>query len=238
MSITPQPPAQKFLFNRSFDGMQTEVAQPKAPPPPSFSQEELDAAHTAGAQQGYHAGEEAAQQSMQAQLLALANQIDQRMAHAMAQAQVLHDSQQSDMTDIALAIARKLLPPFIAEHTLTTITTMVASVCKEMAREPRLVVRVHDTMLDQLKQQLDSITQQQAYAGKIVLLADETLLATDCKIEWSDGGIERDSTTIWQQIDQAVRTARTMAESFVETPSPSPSSTPLTSSSTSQIMQE
>jgi flagellar assembly protein FliH len=224
MSITQQPPAQKFLFNRSFDGMQAESAQPKAPPPPTFSQEELDAAHTAGEQQGYHAGEAAAQQSMQAQLLALANQIDQRMAHAMKQAQTVHDSQQSDITDIALAIARKLLPPLVAEHTLTSITTMVVSVCKDMAREPRLVVRVHETMLDPLKQQLDCITQQQAYAGKIILLADEALLATDCKIEWSDGGIERDSTTIWQQIDQAVRAARTLAESLPESSSPAPSS--------------
>ncbi len=206
MTMAP-PPAQKFLFNRTFDGAALEGAKAKEATP-TFSQAELEVATEAARQQGHAEGMAAATQSQAAQALAMATRIEQRIEQAFAQAAVAQRQDQTDLTEIVLAIARKLLPPFAAETALTTIQAMLTAACRDLGREPRLVVRVHDSMLDGLKKMLDGITQQQAYAGKIVLLADEALQPADCRIEWSDGGLEHDSAALWQQIDAAVQRAQ------------------------------
>ena len=220
MGIIPQPPKQKFLFNRSFDGVVEEIDAPKEPPPPTYSQEELDAACQTAQKQGYSAGEAAEKQSQQAQLITLTTQLMQHMEQLVQEAMRQSQRQQDDLATIALIMARKMLPESIAEHALVGITTMVAQVCKDMAREPRLVVRVADALLDPLQQALTDITQRQAYAGKIVLLADDTLQIADCKIEWADGGIEYDTNAVWQQIETAVRQAKSLAENQETPPSP------------------
>ena len=86
----PQPPAQKFLFNRSFDNLQAESAQPKEPPPPTYSQAELDAARDGAIQQGFAAGQERAQQTQQAHLLAATETLTAQIGDMLARATAAH----------------------------------------------------------------------------------------------------------------------------------------------------
>ncbi len=206
----PQPPAQKFLFNRSFDTMSAEADAAKAPPPPTFSEAELQAARTEAEQHGFAAGQLAAQEQQQAQILALVTRLTAAIEGLVQHAKAQQTTQQTDVSDIALTIARKLLPEYLAEQALGHIGALLGQVCRDMIQEPRLVVRVPDGLLDPLQQQLSSITQASAYAGKVVLLADAALPPTDCKIEWADGGIEFSSTSLWQKIDEAVRQAKAL----------------------------
>ena len=206
MTMAP-PPAQKFLFNRTFDGTAIEAAKAKEVAP-TYTQAELDSAVATSRQQGHAEGVVAAAQSHAAQTQAAVMLIERRLEQAFVQAETMQRQEQTDLTEIVLAIARKLLPPMAAEQALMTIQGMLTEVCRDLGREPRLVVRVHDSMLDPLKQLLDSITQQQAYAGKVVLLADDALQPADCRIEWSDGGLEHNSAALWQQIDAAIQRAQ------------------------------
>lgn len=216
----PQPPTQKFLFNRSFDSLSAEAEAAKAPPPPTFSEAEMQAARTEAEQRGFSAGQQAAQEQQQAHILALITRLTAAIEGLVQNASTLHTAQQTDISDIALTIARKLLPDFMAEQALGHISALLSQVCREMTQEPRLVVRVPDGLLDPLQQQIASITQASAYAGKVVLLADAALPPTDCKIEWADGGIEFSSASLWQKIDEAVRQAK--AHPTVAPSSPSP----------------
>lgn len=216
MTMAP-PPAQKFLFTRTFDGALADSAKAKEVAP-TYAQAELDAAVTVAREQGYAEGLAAAAASQAAQTLATVVGIERRLEQAFTQAATAQRQQQTDVTEIVLAIARKLLPPLAAEQALTTIQGMLTEVCRDLGREPRLVVRVHDGMLDALKQMLDGITQQQAYAGKVVLLADEALQPADCRIEWSDGGLEHDSAALWQQIDAAIQRAHVLRQQAATEP--------------------
>lgn len=214
----PQPPAQKFLFNRSFDSLTAEAEAAKVPPPPSFSESELQAARAEAEAQGFAAGQRAATEQQQAQIAALLTRLTAAIEGLMQNATSVQSAQQTDISDIALTIARKLLPDFVAEQALGHISALVGQVCRDMTQEPRLVVRVPDSLLDPLQQQLVAITQASAYAGKVVLLADAELSAADCKIEWADGGIEFSSAALWQKIDEAVRQAK--AHPAPSSPSP------------------
>jgi flagellar assembly protein FliH len=77
----------------------------------------------------------------------------------------------------------------------------------ELHDEPRLVVRVADALLDPLNESLQAARSSAGFEGKIVLLADDSVANGDIRIEWADGGAERDSTRLWREIDEIVARA-------------------------------
>jgi flagellar assembly protein FliH len=42
------------------------------------------------------------------------------------------------------------------------------------------------------------------YAGRIVVVTDAGLLATDARIEWANGGVERNVADVWKEIEDAI----------------------------------
>lgn len=208
MSFTPSQPS-KFLFNRSFDGLDADMtAGGKVPPPPTYSQAEIDDACALARQEGFAAGELAAQQQQQAHLLALTSVIEQKITQLFDYAAQQEQVRADDIGRIALAITRKILPEMVQAQALDGIVEQIKLICRAMNSEPRLVVRVADILLDPLRAMLDNIIQQQAFAGTVILLADDQLMPGDCRVEWADGGIERKSASIWQQVEQAIRVAQ------------------------------
>ena len=47
------------------------------------------------------------------------------------------------------------------------------------------------------------------FGGRLLLIADEGLGPGDCRLEWADGGIERQAQRTWVEIEQ--RIARSLA---------------------------
>ncbi len=81
---------------------------------------------------------------------------------------------------------------------------MLARFLETMHAEPRVVVRLHDSLLDPLRERLEPVTAAAGYDGRIVLLADPGLAVGDCRVEWADGGIERDSERLWREVEAAL----------------------------------
>ena len=183
-------------------------AEPPPPPPPTFSAAELEAAR----QQGYGQGRtEGLQQGRtealtgQDKLLAqLLDSISFRLAEVMTEQAARFAQSQEAILQIALTIARKLLPATIQRQGLAEIEAAVLGVLGELMSEPRLVVRVHDSMLDTITIKLQREAEQRGYAGKLVFLADPDFGPSDCRVEWADGGLERDTSRLWGEIDKAV----------------------------------
>lgn len=211
--MMPHLPAamQKFLFDRSFDGLQPRHADLPAKPS-VYAQADLDAAKEAAFNEGYAAGK----QKHLAEIAVIATHIEHQLETLLQGAAQHRHEQQTETMDIALTIAQKLLPDYVSRNGLDEIQGLLTQAMHEMAQEPRLVVRIPDAMLDPLQQSLDHLINSQAFAGKIILLADDNLGAQDCRIEWSDGGIERNIGVIWQTIERLA--GYTAPERLVEPP--------------------
>ncbi len=225
-TTTVQPPTQKFMFDRTFDPLAPVETGPAKVP--TYTQADLDAARQSSFNEGFAQGEQAANKEQTARIAVVVEKIDGMIGKLINEAAQQQQEQQSDIQELTLAITHKLLPDYIARHGLSEIETILMQVLKEMAREPRLVVRVHDQMLDPLQQVLQDLTARAAYAGKVVLLADDKLGPNDCKVEWADGGTERDINVIWHAIDQAIGRGKlpTPGASFAAAPSSAPESPP------------
>jgi flagellar assembly protein FliH len=53
------------------------------------------------------------------------------------------------------------------------------------------VLRVAREIYEPLRERLDALAKAAGYAGRIVLLVDDAIAAGDARVEWADGGAER-----------------------------------------------
>ena len=112
--------------------------------------------------------------------------------------------QREGVIRIGAAISRKLLPELARRQGTAEAEAMLGAVITELIDEPRMVIRVADDDLDTISEKIDTIATRRGFAGKVVLLAETSVAPGDCRIEWADGGVERDSARLWHDIDLAV----------------------------------
>ena len=187
------------------DAIARAAAEAEAEPPPAmFTEEEMSIARTQAYAEGEAAGQVEGQRIIEAQ-------ISQALEQAVPQIGKLIDRQhKSDAelraaaVDTALAAVRKLLPEATRRRGLGEIEAVVRDCLLDMIDEPRIVIRVADEMLDMMRARIDPVTERLGFGGSIVLLAEPGMGPADCRIEWADGGAERLSSKVWQEIDAAV----------------------------------
>lgn len=198
--------ARKFLFDSlDFDAEEPSgpvIPATPEPPEPTFSRGELDAARAQGFAEGQAAGLVDAKQSRDQVVAATLARIAVHTELLVSGEAARTAQSQAESVRLAVAIVRKMLPGLARRHGLTEIEAMIGDCLADLVDEPRVVVRVHDRMLDSLKERVDAVARERGFAGKLVLLADPGLMDTDCRVEWADGGAERDIGRLWQQIER------------------------------------
>lgn len=194
---------EKFLFDTSFDS-RARTPVPAAPPEPTFSRSELEAARDAARAEGWAGGEAAAQQGLAAATVRAVAAVDGQVAALREELVFVADQSRRDGLALALAAVRALYPRLAATHGLAEIETVVAE-CLELARhEPAIVFKFHPDVLEAATGPLEAMAAARAWPGKLVILADPRLAIDGCAVEWADGGAERNSEAVLEQIEQLV----------------------------------
>ena len=106
-----------------------------------------------------------------------------------------------EATKLSIRIAHKLMPQFAAQYALPEIENVIVQTIETRQDEPRIVVTVPSAHLEALKTKIDTVALEKGYAGKVILIADDNLPSTDCRVEWSDGGVERIYESLFAQIE-------------------------------------
>ena len=187
--MTTLPPIRKFLFEHSFEN----ADELDNPPAPVFTQEQLTAAKQDGYNAGYRAGQISTQEEQQAQYNLLLQQIEDNLTTILSTLSKHMEPQQNSVIQIAATFARKLLPNFTEKQGLEEICALIEKTIKDMAQEPRLVIRVNEAHCDAVNKMAQAMAEKQAFPGQIIVLAEESLGASDCRVEWADGGVERNA---------------------------------------------
>lgn len=197
----------KFLFDMPFDGTKPKVEhayKPKAPAP-KITADELEAAKAQARAEGEAMGREAAygqhQQAIEQALMAIEARLGQ-LAEARAQAEA---QARAEAVSLAAAIARKLAAGLLAREPMREIEALVLRCLDDMRDEPRLVVRASEAVAQLLDQRVDQLVAQSGFGGKLMLVPDDTLPPGDCRIDWADGGAERNQAAIEKDVDLAVQ---------------------------------
>ncbi len=198
--------SEKFLFDTSFEpeDMDRSVMPGQKPAKPKFGEEDLEQARTEGLAAGKESGRQEAMQSIEQQISQALSTISGQLT-GLSEAQVQASERQTrGAVDAALTVVRKMFPRLAGRHGLAEIEAVVCDCLERLRSEPRIVIRVADSLLDQVEQRVSQLAASAGFEGKIVFLSQEELHPGDIRVEWADGGAERDSDRAWQEIDQII----------------------------------
>ncbi|WP_193371031.1 FliH/SctL family protein [Pelagibius marinus] len=209
---------EKYLFDTSFETEREREAKARAaaeaeataaPPAPTFSEEELEAARQAAFAEGKAAGLAEAEQSHAKRLADSVADLPPHFDRLAQELEQLETERRRGSLDAAVTVVRKIFPRLARDGGLEEIRAVVEACLERLRDEPRLLIRCADCDLDPLRERIESSTSRGSFEGKLVFLVDETIAAGDVRVEWADGGAERDQSGLWKEIDTII--ARAMA---------------------------
>lgn len=111
---------------------------------------------------------------------------------------------ETEAVEVAVAVARKLAPTLVAREPLAEIAALATECFRHLVASPHVVVRVNDSLHAAAREGIEEIIRRQALESRLVVLAEPDIAPGDCRIEWADGGIVRDSAAVAAAIEQAV----------------------------------
>jgi len=181
------------------------------PPPPTFSEEQLKAAERASYQKGFLEGEkegrkqaESEQAMIDRKLTETVEKFANRVAPIFNDYKKMALALQQQSPKVALSIARKIAGHALAQNAQAVIDEIALRCSETMLKEPKLTITVHESMGDTLARKLEQLAARLQSATDIVILRDPSMPMADCRIEWNQGEIERQTAQIWQQIEKTI----------------------------------
>lgn len=202
--------AQKFLFDFSFDAPGGGDARQRGvvtPAEPVFTRLELDAATAQARDEGHAAGMAEALSQREQQVSDALSAIAERLGTLLAEKASADRESERNTIELTRAIASKLFPALLRKGALAELEAIVIQCMHDTIGEPRLVLRVPDAIFEATQERIAPLAASNGYPGKVIILVDETLGESDCRVEWADGGAERDIARSWRDIDMAITRA-------------------------------
>lgn len=196
----------KFQFDTSFDlpGPDEREQDDAVPPAPVFDENDIARARAEGAEEGHRAGLAEAAAGMEAQQAAALDAIAAALAEQAPAWRTRLETAHHEALTVARAVIAKTIPEAARENALALIESAIAVVLPKLMDEPRAVIRVSDSLLDDLQAITDRIKKQVGYSGDLILLAESDFGPADCTVEWADGGAEYHQEQIWNDIEEAM----------------------------------
>lgn len=203
-----------FTFDRSFDreGGGT-VPAPKRKMMTTDEIEEIRrAAHDAGRQEG-----EASAARRQADAL---NNLAFRVETLAGQLDTAIEPHRHEAVTLGYVVALKIAQVLIRQYPRTEIEALISQCVEEHKSEPHIVLRVNDSLHDEIKSFCDKIAGTRGFQGRIHIIGEPEIIEGDCMIEWADGGLERRMESAVREIDQIVRAYLTASGDVHSNPPP------------------
>lgn len=212
-----------------------EPEPPPPPPEPTFSEAEVAAAKAQGYKEGEKAGhaagyakgmtdgygngakegrEQAAREiqgTVDAQLAGALENIASGIAEMLAERNATNVMRRDQPVHIAMAILRKVLPESARRGALNEIEGLVHQCLTEMVDEPRFVVRVAEELQGEVRERLETLADEGGFSTRLIVVGDPSIGYSDCRIEWADGGMERDTNQLLDDVSHVM-------ESLLEAP--------------------
>jgi flagellar assembly protein FliH len=196
--------ATKFLFDTDFSS--TAERKP-AEPVVTLSEHmvKLAEAETAAHKRGYADAQRDAKVESDRRMAAALERIAAGMTTANGALHAIETRLECEAVEVAVAVARKLAPALVAREPFAEIAALAGECFRQLIASPHVAVRINDALYATAKEKLDDIVRAKSFEGRLVVLAEPDIAPGDCRIEWADGGINRDGAATDAAIGEAVR---------------------------------
>lgn len=210
----------RFLFDQAFESPWPEsdpavagaadalVASPAddAPvePPPVYGEEDLARARAEGEAAGHARAAAEAARDTERRLAATLEGLTTHLAALADDGRCVETTAKRDALTVALALVRKLFPELNRRGAIDEIEGVVAAALALAVDKPRLVVRVAVDQSRPASARLADLAAASGWSGRLDVVADPSLVGSDCRADWDTGGATRDTAALWREIDTTV----------------------------------
>jgi flagellar assembly protein FliH len=213
---------EKFLFDVSFDEFDSVPSKPKREekqeqpveeaepevPKVTLTEEELAsriaAAEAAAFERGMLQAETAAKDSADDEIARHLASISGMLPEFASRFGQSAEMRSGDAVIVAAAIARKLLPESMADAAMEEIEQLVREAVATLIDEPRIIIRCNPQIAGDLRERLDPIAAESGFEGRMIVVDTPSMAEGDCQMEWSDGGAQRDTGRLLEELDDRI----------------------------------
>jgi flagellar assembly protein FliH len=193
------PPA-KFLFDHDFAA--TAEARPAIPL--ALHQANLADADAAGCRRGYAAAKAEIVAEAEQRAAAALERIAAALESVIRGLSGVEAMLETEAVDVAVAVGKKLAAALVEREPLAEISALAMDCFRHLVTAPHVVVRVNDAQHASVGKPIEEMVRARGLASHLVVLAEPDIQTGDCRIEWADGGINRDRSATEAVIDEAV----------------------------------
>ena len=161
-------------------------------------------ARAEGRQQGIEEGTRSATAQAAARLALAAEKLAD---HAAALNAAMDDHRHLTLTEavgLASTIGRKLAGHLVARYPTGEIEALIAECLASLDGVPHLVIRCAPELADQVRDIAQTRITTSGFSGRLIVMGDPDRPLGDARLEWVDGGIERDQAALAEEIDRRI----------------------------------
>jgi flagellar assembly protein FliH len=180
---------------------------PDEPLPPMFTEEELNMVREASFTEGREAGYAEAAEADSRQIALAVTALTERFDTVFRSQEEANDANARASVRVAMAVLKKMLPAACEKYAFDEVARVVGDVVAHILDEPRIIVRVAAPLVEPVRERLEAAAEGQGFEGRVVVQADPRLAVGDARVEWTDGGAERDQARLLEEIEVTVERA-------------------------------
>ena len=170
----------------------------------ALNADELSAIRAEGYAEGYTAGKNdttaKAEQDCAVRLNAIADSVGTTVGQLSEERQKLA----AEACELAMMVAKRLVPHLMKRAPFAEIEALLTEALENLSDTPHLVVRINEEWLEQVSPRLEQIAQNRGFQGKLIVLGEPDVSMGDCRIEWADGGINRNAAAVAREIEAII----------------------------------
>ncbi|UUX50512.1 FliH/SctL family protein [Nisaea acidiphila] len=172
--------------------------------PPTYSQDEIDEAKEASYQLGRQEGMSAAMAGIEQQVAVALEGVLSQIGKLTETHRKWTSEMQRDAVRLSATIMRKLAPELTRGTELPQIEHVINQAFQFLTEQPKVMIRVAAEIEEPLRDKVQLMASRVGYEGEVVLVGDPELVATDCRVSWAAGAVERALDETWSEIDEMV----------------------------------
>ncbi len=194
----------KFLFDRNLDP-DAEEEDPIPQIDLNTHEETLRSARHQSYEEGFEAGRKAAEASAENRFLENAARIEEMLGDLLSRLDSRLAEHETEAAQLAVATARKFAMNLVAREPIVEVEGLFRDCIGKVGDAPHLVVRVNEELYEEAAGRLQTIASQSGFEGRLIVMGEPDITVGDCRIEWAEGGVNRDLKATDAQITKRLK---------------------------------
>ena len=169
-----------------------------------YNQDDLDAAVVAAEAKGYEKGVADTENEMQSKQQLILENIETRLSELIQDQGEMLEQNETAAMQVAIEAICKILPTIEKDVAKKEVEAFLSNNFSKFRQESILSFSFHPDMVAEIAPKLSKLAEKNDFEGKISVHKDINLSISECRVEWKNGGVERNISENINKIEELI----------------------------------